>query len=214
MAAFATETNHAGGHIVDEQSINYCRDTVRLASGNDLQAGAVLGQVANANTVAADAGNTGNADLSGVTVTLGPGAINGTYTLTCTAAATDAGTFSVTEPNGGSLADLTVGVAYLSAHINLTIPDGATDWAEGDVITIDVVLGEYSELAPAASDGTETASAVLFDAVDASTAEQDAVVSKRVTVVNQAELVWPTGITEAQKATALGQLKTAGIIAR
>jgi len=212
MPLYATEQNHAGEYIVEERSVNFCRESVRLAAGNNLQAGAVLGQIANANTVAADAGNTGDGSASAVT--LGPDAINGVYTVTCTAAAANGGTFSVVDPNGNALADLTVGVAYLSSHINLTISDGATDFAAGDAFTVDVVLGEYAELDPAASDGTESAAAILFDAVDASAEEQDAVITSRDTVVNEQELVWPDGITEAQKATALGQLKTKGIIAR
>lgn len=210
--ATLTETNHSGGHIVWESSPMYSREAGRLASGNNLVAGTVLGQVTSASAATADAGNTGNGTASAVTT--GTDAVNGTYTLVCTGAATDAGTFSVTDPNGNALADLTVGVAYTSSHINLTISDGATDFIVGDTFTVDVIFGEYGVFDPDASDGTETAAAILYDAVDASSAEQDCVVTKRATVVNEAELVWKTGTTEVQKATALATLAGLGIIAR
>jgi hypothetical protein len=69
--------------------------------------------------------------------------------------------------------------------------------------------GKYKVLDPAASDGSQTAVAVLYDNVDAATA--DAV---RLAEVNGAELVWPVGITAGQKTTALGQLAALNIIAR
>ena len=60
-------------------------------------------------------------------------------------AAANAGTFSVTAPDGTALADLTVGVAYTSAHINLSVPDGATDWAVDDRIVVTVGDGLMTE---------------------------------------------------------------------
>jgi hypothetical protein len=212
MPVFATEGRHAGEYIVWEPNANYCREKGRLAAGNNLEPGAVLGKITDAATATADAGNTGDGVISAVTI--GPDAINGTYTLTCTAVASNAGTFSVTDPNGGSLPNLTVAVAYVGSHINLTVADGADDWVLGDEITIDVILGEYAALAPLASNGSQTAATVLFDRVDATSVEKDCVVTARMTTVNLGELVWPSGITEVQKRTAINQLKTAGIVPR
>jgi len=74
--------------------------------------------------------------------------------------------------------------------------------------------GDYVQVAPAAADGTETAVAILYAAVDASAAPAKCVVIVRDAEVNQAELVWPDGITEGEKTTGLAQLRAAGIIPR
>ena len=75
---------------------------------------------------------------------LGASAVNETFTLTCTAAAVDGGTFSVVGSVSGALADATVGVAYTSAYVNFTITSGTTDWAVGDTITFDSYFSAIS----------------------------------------------------------------------
>lgn len=209
--ATLTEGMHAGEFIVSEANGNRSREQGRLATG-DLEAGTVLGQVTTAGTATADGGNTGNGTAG--SVTLGSEAINGTYVLTCTAEAGNAGTFSVVTPLGDALDDLTVAVAYLSAHVNLTIADGAEDFDIGDIFTIDVIIGEYAIHNAGASDGTQTAKAILWASVDASSSEQDCTVMVRDCEVNLAELTFKSDITEVQKATALTALKSIGIIAR
>lgn len=74
--------------------------------------------------------------------------------------------------------------------------------------------GKYVQLAPGASDGTETAVAILYAHTDASEGEQSCVVNVRDCEVNRAELTWPDGITTQQKDTAVSQLAVAGIIVR
>jgi len=211
MATVFTETTRPGAFIVSEANGSRSREVGRLASGNDLVAGAVLGKITTANT-ATSGSNTGNGTIS--VVTIGTDAINGTYTITITAEDTNAGTFSVVAPNGASLDDGTVGVAYVGSHINFTIYDGSEDFHIGDSCTVDVVFGEYAEFNPAASDGSQTAVAVLYAGVDASSAEQDCVIIARDAEVNEAELTFKSGVTEVQKAVALNALKTVGIIAR
>lgn len=74
--------------------------------------------------------------------------------------------------------------------------------------------GKYVELAPGASDGTEDAVGVLFDAVDATGADAEGLFHVRDCEVNGDELTWPDGITTNQKTTAISQLAAAGIIVR
>jgi len=210
--AVLEETRHAGEYLVSEANGNRSREAGKLASGNNLVAGAVLGQVTSASDATADGENVGNGTSSAPT--LGTAAINGTYILTCTAEAVDAGTFSVATPGGALLADLTVGVAYVSSHINLTISDSTEDFDIGDIFTVDVIIGEYGEFDAGASDGTQTAATILYSGVDASTAEQKCVVTKRDTEVDGGALAWKTGTTEVQKATAIASLATSGIIVR
>lgn len=84
----------------------------------------------------------------------------------------------------------------------------------GTVLGKITASGKYTILAPAASDGSEAAAAVLFDHIDATTADRAAVITARDTEVKSAALVWPTGATTNQKTTALGQLRALGIVAR
>lgn len=209
--AILTEGEHAGGYIVSEASGNRSRELVTLATG-DLDAGTVLGQVTTANSTTVGGSNVGNGTMG--TVTNGVDAENGDYVLVCTAEAIDAGTFSVTTPSGATLDDMTVGVAYVSSHINFTLADGATDFDIDDTFTIDVLNNEYAIFNAGASDGTETAKAILFDNVDASSAEQTVTVSKRDCEVNGAELTWNSGTTSVQKAAAATSLASVGIILR
>lgn len=210
--AVLIEGKHDAEFIVSEANNTRSREAARLASGNELEAGAVLGQVTTASDVTAGGTNVG--DGTSGACTLGTQAQNGTYTLTCTAESANAGTFSVVAPNGEILADLTVAVAYVSSHINLTIADGTEDFDIGDTFTVDAIFGEYGEFNPAASDGTQTAKAILRSNVDASSAEQECVVYTRDCEVRASDLGWITGITEVQKATAITALTTVGIILR
>lgn len=146
-------------------------EEIIVASGEGvLPEGQLMGRVLEA-ALAADGGNTGDADISGVAVTFGSAVLPGDYVLTCTAASADAGTFSVKAPNGMYLPDLTVASAYASDHINLTIPDGATDWAVDDVITVTVgESGEAQAYDSAATDGSQAPVGILAVEVDATSA--------------------------------------------
>ena len=207
-----TEGTHTGEYIASEANGSRSREAGYLAAGNDLSAGAVLGQVTTANAVTEEGANTGDGTVSAVTT--GVDAINGTYVLTGKTEVVDGGTFSVVDPNGVALDDLTVDVAYVSSHINLTVADGAADWDIGDIISVEVIFGEYGVYNPAASDGSETAKAILYAAVDASSAETKCVVTARDSEVTGAELVWADTITSANKTAAAASLASVGIILR
>lgn len=74
--------------------------------------------------------------------------------------------------------------------------------------------GNYVQLAPAASDGTESAKAVLYAATDASEAPVSCVVHVRACEVEEAALGLPDDITEGQTNAALNDLIGVGIIPR
>lgn len=76
------------------------------------------------------------------------------------------------------------------------------------------VDGKYLVLAPLAADGSEIAVAVLGEAVDAGAADAPGLLIARGAVLESGALVWPAGITEPQKASALAQLEARGIVAR
>ncbi|MDZ7699068.1 MAG: invasin domain 3-containing protein [Deltaproteobacteria bacterium] len=88
----------------------------------------------------ADSGNTGNGSLPEVTI--GPDTQSEFWAVTCTAAATNGGTFRVegsvsgVQPNSA-----TVGTTYTSTtgDISFTITDGTVDFAVGDFFTFTTI---------------------------------------------------------------------------
>jgi len=206
-----SESNYLGDVLKYEAPNLFSRDEVTLTAGN-LALGAVVGRKAPAVTVTPGT-NTGNGVMG--TVTLGPAALPGNYVLTCKTKVTNAGVFSVVDPRGLPLPDLTVAVAYAGDHINCTLADGSTDFEVGDKFTIAVsVASEIGEFNPAASDGLQFAAGVLVEAVDASAAAKQTVIIARDAIVSRPALVWKTGATAPQKALAIAQLKTLGILVR
>lgn len=74
--------------------------------------------------------------------------------------------------------------------------------------------GKLTQLAPAATDGSQTPVAILYGRVDATAADAPATVNVRLSEVNGICLTWPTGITVQQQAAALASLSAAGIQVR
>ncbi|MBP6707699.1 MAG: head decoration protein [Candidatus Accumulibacter sp.] len=87
--------------------------------------------------------------------------------------------------------------------------------ALGTVVGSVTATGQVQGLDPAASDGTEVPTGVLLDPIDARLADRpDGLIVARHAVVAEPALVWPAGITAAEKAAALATLKSLGILAR
>lgn len=85
---------------------------------------------------------TGNGTLTGVEAS--PSAVTETWTITCTVAAADGGTFSVTGSVSGAQADAVVGTPYDNGLIKFSLNDGATDFIVGDAFSIPVTQGAAS----------------------------------------------------------------------
>lgn len=90
-----------------------------------------------------DGGNTGDGTVTAVSVTGAP--LPGKYNLVCIEAVTDGGKFALTGPNGEVIADdlnLNAGAGQSTQFdvggLQFTITDGATDFAEGDAIELEV----------------------------------------------------------------------------
>lgn len=93
----------------------------------------------------------------------------------------------------------------------------STTITPGQVVALTVAAGVTSAvvLSPSGSDGSETASGVAIGGAK-TTAGQSAkvLVLARDAEVKVDELVWPSGITQPQKAAAIADLASAGIIVR
>lgn len=88
------------------------------------------------------------------------------------------------------------------------------DLKAGAVLGKITVGGKYTEHDKDASDGSEVAVAVLFDAMDASGGDETVVIVARDSIVTAASLQWPAGYVQGDKDAAIAELKAVGIIAR
>jgi hypothetical protein len=209
------------GRVLKYEAANFfSRETVTILAGSGaeraLEMGQVLGKISKgAASAAAGGSNTG--DGAAGAVTLGAKAKVGDYELTCIEAAANGGVFQVVDPDGNLLPNLTVATAYAGQHINLTISDGASDFALGDSFTITVAAGSGKVVAIdfSAVDGSQVAAGVLGlgkTAPDGSDVQSWAI--EREAIVASNNLVWPAGATTDQKTQALAELAALGVISR
>jgi hypothetical protein len=180
-----------------------------LAAGGEAERSVELGEVLGAITLGAVSAEAKEGNVGAVTP--GPRAKVGRYTLTCITEAANAGTFQVVDPDGYRLPDLAVGVAYVSDHINCTVSDSGEDFDKGDgfEITIAAGNGHLVALDPTAVNGAQNAVGIAAMSATAPAAAT-ATINKISfgAIVNGAELIWPEGITDSQKAAAIAQLAT------
>jgi len=168
-----TESLHPLEFVVSEASGLRSRHTGTLAAGNDLDAGAVLGQVTKARAAAAIPAIT-NADGSSAngTMTLlsaGPDVQIGNYVVACVTAVAHGGVFSVTAPDGTALPNFTMGTetgataAYSSTHIRFSLTDGSADFKVGDKFTV-AVTANATPVKVGTGDGVMSAVSIGPDA--------------------------------------------------
>lgn len=83
--------------------------------------------------------------------------------------------------------------------------------ASGLVVASTATLNKFTVLTTLLVD---SAAAILFSPTDAALADKKAVFSTRRTEVNDAELIWPAGLSAPDKSKAVAALKLKGIIVR
>lgn len=88
------------------------------------------------------------------------------------------------------------------------------DLVAGAVLGKVSASGEYTEHDPSAADGSETAAAVLYDAVDSTGEAMPAVIIARDAEVDGALLTYIDGISQANKDDAISALADHHIIVR
>lgn len=218
-----TEGMHAG-EFIGEMALGaaYHNDSITVLSGQNLVAGAVIGAVPAGTSASAakSGGNTGDGTfVLDATTPILPRAKEGVYTLRCITAATNGGVFRLEDPDGIVLGDFTItggagGTVTVSEQIKGVITDGATDFAVGDGfdITISALTEKIAEYDPAGTNGSQIVRGILYDAVDATSADTAGVIVARgPLIVNANDLTWKSGMTTAQKTTAKAALLTRGI---
>lgn len=210
-----SEGRFRGEFIFSEACGTRSLENVTIDTG-DLVAGTVLGKITKGNaTGAAVAGNTSGSGAITVTAAVGAGAKPGVYHAVCIEPATNLGKFLVTDPEGITVGVATVGTEFVGGGLTFTIAD-ATDFVSGDAFTITVAAGsgKYVAFNQDGTNGSEIAAAILYDNVDATSADVEAVAYVRDCEVNGNELTWPSDIEAAEKTAAIAQLAALGIIVR
>lgn len=97
----------------------------------------------------------------------------------------------------------------------VTLASGAGKLEPGTVLGKITTGGKFTQLAPAASNGSQNAAGILWGPADATTADVVAVVVLRgPAIVNRNDLTWPEGATEPQITAAIAALAALGILLR
>lgn len=200
-----TQTGGAGGFMKSESKRYRSREAITLASGQNLNAGAVITGIAGTITSASSSGNTGNGVMGAVTGLAG--VAEGDYEVLIIDPVAAAGAFSVTGPDGAVVETGTVGAPFAN-EVSFTLADGAVDFIAGDRFTLTVAAPNWTErLAGIPARG------ILFADTDASTGDKKTLAVVRDAEVVAAELVHFAGATAADKTAALTDLRQRGIIA-
>lgn len=111
------------------------------------------------------------------------------------------GEYIVSESNGSRSRE----VAVLIAGQNLKA---------GTVLGKITTGGKLTQHAPAASDGSQNAVAILYANVDATAADRSVTITARDTEVNGLCLTWASGINGTQQNAGIAALLVLGIIVR
>lgn len=97
----------------------------------------------------------------------------------------------------------------------VTLASGAGKLDPGTVLGKITTGGKFTQLAPAASNGSQNAAGILWGPADATAADAAAVVVLRgPAIVNRHDIVWPDGATEGQITAATAALTALGILLR
>lgn len=201
--------------VLCEVNPTWSRDTAVLAANSaEVSIGTVLGEITlGSAAAAAKAGNTGTGTCTmDATTPVLQGAKDGVYTVRFTAATT----FTVEDPDGNVIGTGVNGTAFAD-DIKFVTAAGGTAFIAGDGFDITVSPATTEKFAPlsfTARDGSDKPAAIALAPRATSTSDQKIPVGARGLVVDPAELLWPAGATDAQKAAALRHLKARGIVPR
>jgi hypothetical protein len=200
------------------EEVNFVREAITMLSGT---AACIPGQLLGKITVGAatetHVGNTGNGAMTiDATTPVLANAQVGVYTVRCTVAAANGGTFRVFDPTGDSLGDVVVAATF-SDQIKFVIADGATDFIVGDtfLVTVAAGSGKWCKVTPAAVNGSQYCAGVLLAATDASAADAIGVaVVRGPAIIKTGGITYTAAMSAGEKATALAQLAVLGITTR
>jgi len=199
-----TEPKKLEDVLLYEQLNRMSRATGVFQTGNTFSIGQVLGKDYKAITGFVQ--NSGT-NLTESDVSLAPKAKKGDYEIHGTG--TDTG--YMVDPDGYHVDDFDA-IAYDGEHLNIDSGSVAAD--DKYTVTVGDSTGDYVPLDPAAVNGAHEAHGIALDAYDASGGDVDGVALIKEVVLQSGGVVWPDGISTANKETALEQLAALGIVTR
>ncbi len=94
----------------------------------------------------------------------------------------------------------------------IVLGSGAGALVDGTVLGQKTADKKYHPLNPGASDGTQVAKGILYRATDATSADADALMTRRLTKVRDENLTWKSGISAGEKTAAIAELEATNII--
>jgi hypothetical protein len=201
-----TEKNYVGDIVRDELDNYASRRTGTIKSGAGvLKKGTLLGKFNLGTASETHAGNTGNGAMTLDATT--PVLVNaqvGVYTVKCTAAATNSGTFRVFDPLGDVLGDVVVGATFAD-QIKFVIADGSADFIVGDtfLVTVAAGSGKYIPAVYGALDGTGVGAAILLDDIDATSGDVVANILTTTAQVDVNKILYDASATTDNEKAAL-----------
>jgi hypothetical protein len=201
-----TEKNYLDDVVRYFQDILFSFQHVTVVAVAALVTGTIMAQKTKSVVTEAKASGSGTGTIG--EATLGALAVPGVYKIVFTTTGATA-LADVRTPSGELVGVLTVGTAFVSDHINLTIADGATDWTAGDVVTV-TVSGDnkYYPAVYGAVDGTGEPVGILAEDV-AITTGRSANMLIRDAIIIPTYLTWPASYdSDPKKATAYASLET------
>ena len=220
MPVVTDDRRSTADYIISEAAnIYFSREQVTITGAAALKTGTVLGTITDGARTAV--GAAGTPPPAGATITASPAATSaadlGVHRFVCaTAGAT--GKWNHFSPSGKKIGQATTGTEYVGGGLTLTITDSGTDPAVGEelIVTVTEEAGSRKRgaLNPSATNGLEFATGILFEDRDPSDGDVRGVETARMTEVKGNLLIWPDGISDAQKQAALDHLAGKGIIAR
>lgn len=133
-----TEKTHAGAFLLSDGRPGARKQSV-LLSGQNLEAGSVVGQITKVQAAAPIPTIAGTGTGAMTLLTFGDYVQTGNYVITLLATSATAA-FSVVAPDGKALANGAVGTAYTSEHLSFLISSAGT-MTVGDSYTVVVTAG-------------------------------------------------------------------------
>lgn len=215
LPTFTMTPGSGGATSYTSRHINFT-----ITDSTDFVAGDVFTFVVST-TVPTVIGGTGSGVLSALS--LGPDAKPGRYKINNDVVVANGGDMTVIGPDGNTVggrfiwANSGSTASFTSRQINFTISD-STDYIANNYFDICVFNqlngGKVVEWDPTTFDGRHRVAGVLYQAVDASSADTAGVIVCRDAVVLKATLQWSASITSAQKESAYVEMAKLGVIAR
>lgn len=212
------------------ECMEYSCDPYTLLAGSGsaraILLGTPLGMISASGVVsaaqAAVAGNTGNGTLTLANPAFAAGALLGVYKVTCSVGGADGTSkFRVEDPLGVLVGTATGGAAFSKA-IKFTIAGGGTAFVVGD--SFDVTLsqaagatdGKVKAWDPTATDGSQTLWGFAANDVTAADAVDNTggLAIRREAILRDGGIIWPAGLSAANKAAAIAAADARGIVIR